>query len=86
MIRRILWDIVLLILVFMAPWWVSLCVGIGGAVLFPWYVEIVLAGAIIDAIYGGAARHWYSHLIHTGIFALLLLAIEFIKTNVIFKK
>ena len=85
-IRRILWDIILLMLAFTAPWWVVLVVGTVGAVLFPWYVEMICAGAILDAIYGGAARHWYAHLLHSGLFAAPLFAIELVKTYVVFKK
>ncbi len=82
MIKRSLWDIVLVILAFTAPWWVVLVVGVGGVILFSWYVEFILAGAILDAIYGGTARHWYTHLIHVGIFTVILGMIEFIKSKI----
>jgi hypothetical protein len=81
-IKRTLWDIVLVILAFMAPWWVVLVVGAGGAILFSWYIEFVIMGAILDALYGGTARHWYTHLIHTGLFTSILGIIEFIKSKI----
>ena len=80
--KRILWDIVAIILVFWAPWWVTFIVGIGGVVLFPWYLEIIFLGAFYDAIFGGNFVHWYHHLIHTAIFTIPLLIGELIKTNI----
>lgn len=81
-IKRIIWNIALVILAFTCPWWVVLVVGAGGVLLFSWYVEFILAGAILDALYGGTARHWYTHLIHTGIFTVILGMVEFIKSKI----
>lgn len=78
--KRVVWDIFLLTLALVAPWWVTFVVGIGGIVLFPWYVEIIFAGAIYDSLFGGVAVGHIHHLIHTGIFTAPLLIIEYIKT------
>lgn len=78
--KRVLWDIAMVILALTAPWWVTLVAGIGGSLLFSWYVEIILAGAIYDALYGGVSIFIIRHLIHTGIFTIPLLVIEYAKT------
>lgn len=79
--KRILWDILCLALVFSAPWWLTLAVGTVGALFFSWYAELVILGALYDALFGGVPVAWYRHLVHTGIFAAPLLVIEFVKAN-----
>ncbi len=79
--KRILWDILCLALAFMAPWWVTLVFGTLGALFFSWYLELVILGAIYDALFGGVSMHWYRHLIHTGIFALPLLVMQLARTT-----
>jgi hypothetical protein len=80
--KRVAWDLLALILVIIAPWWVVLVVGIMGAIVFPWYVELVFLGALIDALYGGNASRLLGHFIHAGIFSVPLLCIEFIRTRI----
>lgn len=72
---RVFWGIASLFMVFIAPWWVVLCMGIIGAIIFPWYIEIIFLGACFDALFGGATGAWYRTLIHTGIFTIPLLVI-----------
>ena len=80
--KRILFDIIGILIVFMFPWWVAFAYGLIGIILFPWYIEIVIFGALIDILYGGTARHWYTHIIHMVIFAVPLFIGEFIKTKI----
>lgn len=77
--KRIPWDILCLVLVFIAPWWVVLILGVIGVILFPWYLEIIFLGVLFDVLYGGIAISWYRHLIHTAIFTVPLLVAEYIK-------
>lgn len=80
--KRVLWDILCLILVFCAPWWVTLVVGIAGVALFDWYLEIVFLGMLYDVFFGGITTSWYGHIIHTIIFTTPLLVGQFIKTKI----
>ena len=80
--KRIVWDIIVIALVFIAPWWVTLLFGIIGAALFPWYLEIIFFGVLYDVLFGGVNGSWYYHLIHTGIFTTPLLVAELIKTKI----
>lgn len=79
--KRIVWDLIVLLLVFIAPWWVTLIVTGIGAVFFPWYLEMIIVGALYDALFGGIHGVWYYHLLHTFFFTIPLLIIEFIKTK-----
>jgi len=76
-----MFDILMIIVCLAAPWWVALPLGIIGIVLFPWYVEIIIAGALYDTLFG-IPSVWYYHILHTGMFSLPLLVGEYIKSKV----
>lgn len=71
--KRVIWDILCVLLVFVMPWWVTLIAGILGVIFFGWFFEILFLGVLYDALYGGTSGLWYQHLIHTGIFIIPLL-------------
>lgn len=52
-IARIAVDALLLFAVFFAHWAVVLVIGVIGIFLFPRYGEVVLAGILLDVLYGG---------------------------------
>lgn len=79
MIQRIIFGIIGLVIVFMAPWWVVFVIGIIGAILFPWYIEIIFFGIIIDVLYGNVGVPWYQQLVHTIRFFPVVPIIEFMK-------
>lgn len=81
MFLRIVFVLLGLGLVFIAPWWVVLIMGAIGVVMFPWFLEIILLGVIIDALFGGFGA-WYTWIFHTGIFTTVLLLGEFIKSKI----
>ncbi len=80
--KRVVWDIVCISMIFFAPWWATLVLSLIGAVFFSWYLEMIFIGVCYDVIFGGVTGTWYYHLIHTFIFGLPVLVIEFIKTKV----
>lgn len=82
MLKRILWDITAFALVLIAPWWATLGFTAIGCVLFPWYLEGIFVGALYDVLFGGGVTHWYQHLVHTGIFAIPVLVMEYVKTKI----
>lgn len=83
---RIFWGIVLFGMAFILPWWAAFVFGMVGTILFSWYAEFAISGAIIDAISSGVAVHWYGRVYHAALFAMVLLLCEFIKSNTTFKK
>lgn len=84
MIGRIGVTLGLLVLAMIAPWWVTLIVGVISTALFPWFIEIIFIGILYDALFGGVVgTAWYSHGIHTLIFSSVLFIAEFIKNNII---
>jgi hypothetical protein len=80
--KRIIWDILAIALVVIAPWWITLIWGVLGVIFFTWYLEIIILGALYDALFGLRFLPWYQHLIHTGIFTVPLLIIQFVKTRI----
>lgn len=75
--KRVLFDILGIVLVIIAPWWLVLVYGIIGAVLFSWYLEILLFGVLFDVIYGTIGGG--IHLKHTLIFMIPLVIAELVK-------
>lgn len=59
---RIIFDIVLLLCIGLAPWWATVVVGIVGALLFPRFYEILFVGAILDALYSPYLLPWTTAL------------------------
>lgn len=57
-VYRIICDVVLLASIALAPWWMVAVLAIVGALLFPRFYEIILAGAALDALYGFGAIPW----------------------------
>lgn len=50
--KRIIFDIVVLALVFYAPWWLTLATLFVGAYVWTSYYEIILFGILLDVLYG----------------------------------
>lgn len=50
--KRIIFDIVVLALVFYAPWWLTLATLFVGAYVWASYYEIILFGILLDVLYG----------------------------------
>lgn len=52
--KRIILDTVLFFSLFTMPWWVSCVVAIAGIFFFTDFYEIIIAGFIMDIVYGTA--------------------------------
>jgi len=52
MIKRVLFDLLLLSLIFFVSWWTILVLIAVGVFKFPAYFEAILFGVIIDLLYG----------------------------------
>ncbi len=52
MTKRILFDLALIGAIFYTPWWAVVIFAFVGAFLFPYYYEIIVAGILVDLLYG----------------------------------
>lgn len=52
MILRIITTLILVVMVFFAPWWVTLALAIAAALIIDSYYEILPLGALADILYG----------------------------------
>ena len=52
MMKRLLFDLAVLLSVLYLPWWVAILVGFSGAFLFASYYEIFIFGLLADLLYG----------------------------------
>ncbi len=53
--KRIFFDLILLAAVFYTPWWVVVVLGFIGAFYYPLYYEVIVAGLLIDILYGASS-------------------------------
>lgn len=83
---RIAYGACLVALVFFVPWWVALLCALAGSILFPWYVEAVLIGLYFDVFFGYPALDWYHAVLHTAVFTVLMLLIQYIKPRINYGK
>ncbi|MEK7569004.1 MAG: hypothetical protein AAB497_02730 [Patescibacteria group bacterium] len=52
MTKRIFFNLLLLGAIFYTPWWAVAVIAFVGAFLFPSYYEIIMAGVLVDLLYG----------------------------------
>lgn len=52
MVVRLVWNILLLILAFLVPWWITVLCTLAALFYFKSFYEAVLVGLILDALYG----------------------------------
>ena len=73
MLKRISFDVLLLVMVLYFPWWVAALGAFTGAFLFASYYEIFLFGVLFDIIYGvpSAMPHGLMGIIGATIFYFL---------------
>ncbi len=55
---RLGWVAVLLLGVYLAPWWLLVAIGLLGSVIFPYFVEAVLAALLLEVVHGVAVSTW----------------------------
>lgn len=72
--KRILFDLILLVLAFCVPWWLTLVLVAVGTFKFPFYGEAVLFGVLIDLLYGTVTSYGFGlagFILALGIFATM---------------
>lgn len=51
-LKRVITDIIVLLCIFWAPWWITILIIVLGIFIFKNYVEFIFAGLIIYSLYG----------------------------------
>lgn len=81
--RRAIISAVILFSVFLVPWWLPLVFACAAAFYFPYFVELILVGALIDAFYGSAVVGAQFPYVYTLGTALAYAAISMLKKRLI---
>ncbi|TAL49098.1 hypothetical protein EPN83_02380 [Patescibacteria group bacterium] len=76
-------DILLFLSIFLFPWWIPLALLIIFLFVFPFFAELLLFGAILDALYASGENFLSSHPFFIGFFALFLVSF-WVKERVIY--
>lgn len=78
--KRALFDVLLLLVAFLAPWWVAMTAALAAAFAFPAYYELVVLGLILDSLYNAPVARFHSFQFVLAASALVaLVAVEAIK-------
>ncbi len=85
--RRIVYDILLILSIFYMPFWFSAVLAVGGAWYFPAFYELPLAFFLIDIFYAIPERRFFSSLsVMTLIGAAIFFIIETLKKKFLYSK
>lgn len=70
--KRAMFNVLAVFLVFLFPWWISVAYCLVGMVLFSSYFEIILIGIIIDLLYGAPIErfNYYQYTVSTVLLVL----------------
>lgn len=72
---RIIVDIIIIILAFVAPWWLAMILAAAACFYFSRYFEIVFVGFIIDSLYNAPVRAMAFFQFFTALLGLVILVI-----------
>lgn len=85
--KRVIFDIVLFIAIFVFPWWVSaflLCIGV---FIFKNFYEFIVACVIVYSLYSVPNGTWISNqAFFSALIIVLYIIIQIIKNNIILYK
>jgi len=79
LILRIITDLALVVSIFVLPWWLSLFFALACLFIFNNYFEVLVAGYILDILYG--TNLYRTNMMFTFIATLALAASFFAKRN-----
>ena len=83
MLFRILFDITLLIGLFVFPWWLSALVVLFGLFYFPYFYEAIGAGVVLDGLYAQPVGTFGGfQLVFTLGAVLSVIIVAFLKTKI----
>jgi hypothetical protein len=82
---RVVFDIVLFLSLFIVPWWLSLSVALVGVFFFSRFYEIIIAGVVVDILYGVPQASFFGfQYISSIVTVLFFIGGEYIKKRMIF--
>lgn len=85
--KRVIFDIGLLISVLVLPWWITMPLLFVGIFAFNQYYEFIIIGAIMFAIYSPIEHNLFSSpIFFSGIIIVLYVIIQLIRNNIILYK
>lgn len=85
--KRVIFDVVLFISVFVFPWWISVLLLFVGIFIFNNFYEFIIASVIIYSLYAiPGDRIISSPVFFSSVLIILYLIIEYIKNNIILYK
>lgn len=84
MILRAIFGLILLLLVFLMPWWISFILALIGLFYFKNLYEVILVGLILDSIHNTPFTLWGFEFVFTIFFIVAMyLIVKFRKTLLI---
>jgi hypothetical protein len=87
MVKRIIFDVVFFVSIFIFPWWVSIILSFIGIFSFKNFYEFIIINTIIYLLYSVPNnRIITSPLFFSSVIIFLFFIIEFIKSNIILYK
>jgi hypothetical protein len=87
MAKRIIFDIVLFISVFVFPWWVSISLAFVGIFVFKDFYEFIITDVIIYSLFAIPGERLISSPIFFSLAIIILyVIIQFIRSNIILYK
>ena len=83
--KRIIVDAILMVLVFIFPWWVTFVIAAVLSFIFETFIEAAAVGLILDSLYGvpGNGLFGFQYTL-TAVMGLLLLISRFLKSRMVF--
>jgi len=84
MIKRVVFDLVLFISVFIFPWWISGLLLLAGIFIFDKFYEFIVASVIIYALYSTVGNGLISSSIFFSLVIIIIyIIIQLIRNNII---
>jgi len=84
MTKRILFDLFVLLSIFILPWWVSVLMVFVGIFVFDNFYEFILTAIIIYSLYNNGNISSLSPVIFLGIIVIIFFIFEFIRSRTVF--
>lgn len=82
--KRVCFDIVLFISIFIFPWWISALLMVVGISIFTNFYEFIITGSIIYSLYSIPSERIISNpLFYVTVVSVVYFGIQYLKDNII---
>jgi len=79
---RLLFDIIVALSLFIAPWWLSVILALFGLFYFSFFIEFIMVGFIFDSLFGVRLQSFFNfYFIYTTAFGLFFILVESLKNR-----